>query len=132
MENLPVLAGSFSSLIFVLGNVSMLVKAWRTRDVQSYSLAQVGLNNIGNIVHWLYVSSLPFGPIWFLHAFFTLSTGIMLIWCLMYRYRPALMEKQTTETLKRVKRNARRITQTLEFPKLQLSEGEKLSSKDIS
>ncbi len=105
MENLPVLAGSFSSLIFMLGNVSMLIKAWQTRDVRSYSLAQIGLNNIGNAVHWLYISSLPFGPIWFLHACFTLSAGIMLIWCLMYRYAPTLTEKQTTETVKATARS---------------------------
>lgn len=115
MENLQILAGSVSSLIFMLGTWSMLVKAWRTRDMRSYSLAQIGLNNLGNVVHWIYIASLPFGPIWFLHGFFTLSTFFMLVWCILYRHAPELVEKRTTDTLKR-------ITQSMEFRRVQLND----------
>lgn len=131
MESLQILAGTISSFIFMLGTLSMLIKAWRTRDVRSYSLAQIGLYNIGNVVHWLYVVSLPFGPIWFLHGFFTLASAVMLIWCVLYRCAPALTEKRTTETLKRVTASAGRLPQTLEFPRVELGEGEALGQKDI-
>ena len=82
MQNLQLLAGSISSIMFMLGTVNMLQKAWRTRDVRSYSLRQLTLNNIGNCIHWVYISGLPLGPIWFLHGFFTLATVVMLVWCL--------------------------------------------------
>ncbi len=88
VNDFQILAGSVSSLIFMLGNLSMLLKAWRTRDVHSYSLVQLLLNNFGNAVHWIYVVGLPFGPIWFLHGFFTLSSAIMLFWCVTYRRAP--------------------------------------------
>lgn len=130
MESLQILAGTISSCIFMLRTLSMLIKAWRTRDVRSYSLAQIGLYNVGNVVHWLYVISLPFGPIWFLHGFFTLSSAVMLIWCILYRFAPALTEKRTTETLKRVTATARRISQPAEFPRVQIDEGDALSRKD--
>ena len=122
MENLQILAGSISSLIFMLGTVTMLKKAWSTRDVRSYSLGQLVLNNIGNLVHWLYISSLPFGPIWLLHGFFTISTILMLIWCIMYRYAPEAVEKRTTETLQRVTQTTDIIVRTMEIPKLTIND----------
>jgi hypothetical protein len=120
MENLPVLAGSLSSLIFTLGTLDMLRKAWRTKDVRSYSVYQLLLNNIGNGVHWLYISSLPFGPIWLLHSFYTVSTLLMLTWWLLYRYAPEATTKRTTQTLKRISQTVHRITETTEFPKVGL------------
>jgi hypothetical protein len=50
------------------------------------------VNNIGNLFYWLYVISLPFGPIYFLHGFFTLVSLLMLIWYLAYRTRPEPMK----------------------------------------
>jgi hypothetical protein len=108
MDSVPIIAGSISSLIFATGTLNMLIKAWRTKDVHSYSVMQLALNNVGNVVHWLYISSLPFGPIWFLHGFFTLSTAMMLLWYWTYHYRP--------KTAKRITHTVRRITRTMETP----------------
>ena len=49
----------------------MLLKAFTTHDLRSYSLTHIALSNVGNLIHWVYVASLPVGPIWFLHGFFT-------------------------------------------------------------
>jgi len=62
----------------------MLLKAIKTRDLKSYSLGHLVLSNLGNLIHWVYVTSLPFGPIWFLHGFYTLVTAVMLIWYFHY------------------------------------------------
>jgi hypothetical protein len=71
-------------LIFVSGNFPMLVKAFKTKNMKSYSLGNIALSNLGNVIYWIYVSSLPLGPIWFLHGFFTVTTALMLIWFLCY------------------------------------------------
>jgi uncharacterized protein with PQ loop repeat len=80
------LAGVMSTSIFTLSHIPMLVRAYRTRDLRSYSPANLVLSNIGNAIHWLYIVNLPFGPIWFLHSFYTLVTGLMLFWYLRYRH----------------------------------------------
>src|SRR5262245_4975646 len=85
MEQIQVVAGSLAGLIFAAGSVDMVVKAWRTKDLRSYSLGQIVLNNVGNLFYWLYVLSLPFGPIYFMHGFFTLVSLLMLIWYFAYR-----------------------------------------------
>ena len=82
--NLPNIAGIISTALFALGTLPMLVKAFRTRDLASYSLGNLLLNNIGNIIYSMYVFSLPQGPIWFLHSFYLLITGLMLVWYLKY------------------------------------------------
>ena len=79
MAEIQVLAGSFSSIIFVGSSLPMVSKALRTRDLRSYSLANIGLANAGNVIYWLYVSALPPGPVWFLHAFNTLVAILMLV-----------------------------------------------------
>lgn len=81
---LPTLAGTISSLMFMTSTLPMLLKALQTRDLRSYSPAQIGLANLGNLLHWLYIASLPFGPIWLLHAFHTVTTGLMLVFYLRY------------------------------------------------
>jgi len=80
MDSAQIIAGSVSSLFFATGTLNMLVKAWRTKDVHSYSVMQLTLNNVGNVVHQLHISGLPFGPISLLHGFFTLSTAMMRLW----------------------------------------------------
>ena len=70
----PVLAGMVSTTLFVGSYLPMLVKAFRTRDLDSYSLGNLVLANVGNAVHSVYVFSLPVGPIWFLHTFYLLAT----------------------------------------------------------
>ena len=82
---LSLLAGTISTSIFSLGHVPMLVRAYRTKDLRSYSPTSLLLTNLGNAFHWLYVLNLPFGPIWFLHSFYTIVAATMLFWYLQYR-----------------------------------------------
>ncbi len=73
------LAGSISSLMFAAGTLPMVFKAIRTRDLRSYSLGNIALSNLGNLVYWIYLAGLPFGPVWFLHIFNTVTTLVMLL-----------------------------------------------------
>lgn len=86
--DLPVIAGTISTLIFAASTLPMLVKAFRTRDLASYSFGQIALANCGNAVHSLYVFSLPLGPIWLLHSFYLVSTAVMLCWYVRYEGLP--------------------------------------------
>ena len=56
---MPVVAGAVSSAIFAASSLPMLVKAFRTKDLKSYSLPNIALSNVGNVVHSVYVYSLP-------------------------------------------------------------------------
>ena len=84
MSNLPILAGVVSTVIFAASTLPMLVKAYRTHDLSSYSFGQIGLANVGNAVHSVYVFSLPPGPLWVLHSFYLTSTALMLVWFVRY------------------------------------------------
>lgn len=75
---IQIIAGVASTFIFIGSNVPMLVKALVTKDLRSYSPGQIGLANLGNFLHWLYIASLPVGPVWFLHGFNTLVALLML------------------------------------------------------
>jgi len=86
--DLPTIAGFISTALFGLGTLPMLTKAFRTRNLASYSLSNILLSNVGNIIYSLYVFNLPFGPIWFLHGYYLLSTGLMLVWYLRYEGWP--------------------------------------------
>lgn len=101
MEQMQMVAGSLAGLIFAAGSMDMLVKAWRTKDLRSYSLGQIVLNNVGNLFYWLYVLSLPFGPIYFMHGFFTLVSLLMLVWYFAYRKVPKTT-KQMPEQFQQV------------------------------
>lgn len=83
---LSLVAGTISSLIFAGSYVPMLWKVAWTRDVRSYSWPNIMMANIGNLVHWLYVISLPPGPVWVLHTFYTLASLLLLV--LYLRFRP--------------------------------------------
>jgi hypothetical protein len=85
--NLPILAGACSTAMFALSTLPMMVKAVRTKDLSSYSLGYILLNNVGNAVHSVYIFHLPAGPIWLLHLFHTVSTALMLVWYLRYERR---------------------------------------------
>jgi hypothetical protein len=39
-------------------------------------------------VHSIYVFSLPPGPLWILHSFYLVTTGLMLAWFLRYELLP--------------------------------------------
>jgi uncharacterized protein with PQ loop repeat len=87
-NNLPTIAGFISTALFGLGTLPMLAKAFRTRNLASYSLGNILMSNVGNIIYSIYVFQLPPGPIWFLHSYNLLSTGLMLIWYLQYEGLP--------------------------------------------
>lgn len=86
--NLPTIAGTISTTIFALGTLPMLTKAFHTKNLASYSLDNLLLSNAGNLIHSFYVFNLPPGPIWVLHSFYLLSSGLMLIWYLRYEGWP--------------------------------------------
>jgi len=83
-HSLSMLAGFASSTIFISSNLPMLYKAFKTKDLSSYSLGYLVLGNLGNTVYWLYVISLPIGPVWFLQAFFSTASALMLFCYLHY------------------------------------------------
>lgn len=88
--DVPMLAGTVSTVLFVSSYLPMLVKAFRTHDLESYSLANLVIANVGNGVYSVYVFSLPPGPIWVLHGFYLCSTAMMLVWHRMFvRREPA-------------------------------------------
>ncbi len=84
INDLPLIAGSVSTVIFATSYMPMLVKAVRTKDLSSYSRAQLVLTNFGNVLYSAYVFSLPFGPIWALHSFYLVATALMLAWYVRY------------------------------------------------
>ncbi len=84
--NIAVVAGTVSTAIFVMSTLPMLLKAFRTKDLKSYSLGNILLSNVGNIVHAVYIFNLPPGPIWLLHTFNLVTTALMLIWYLRYEF----------------------------------------------
>jgi hypothetical protein len=92
LSSVPVLAGITSTVIFVGSTLPMLAKAARTRDLGSYSLGNLGLANAGNVVHSLYVFSLPAGPLWVLHGFYLVTSGLMLGWYVRYEHLPIRSE----------------------------------------
>jgi uncharacterized protein with PQ loop repeat len=78
-QHLSFIAGAISSFIFVGSHVPMLWKAYRTKDLRSYSRLNLMLVNVGNLIYWLYLISLPPGPVWLLHTFYTISSGLLLM-----------------------------------------------------
>lgn len=85
---LPTIAGIISTALFAVGTLPMLAKAFRTKNLASYSLGNILLSNVGNLIYSLYVFDLPPGPIWILHSYNLLSTGLMLVWYLRYEGWP--------------------------------------------
>ena len=85
--DIAVIAGSASTVIFVISTLPMLIKAGRTKNLTSYSLGNIGLANAGNLIYAVYVLSLPLGPIWALHGFHLATTGLMLFWYLRHTRR---------------------------------------------
>lgn len=101
--NLPLIAGFISTALFALGTLPMVTKAFRTKNLASYSLGNILMSNVGNLIYSIYVFNLPPGPIWFLHSYNLLSTGLMLVWYLKYEGFPLqlqiLGESATTRLL---------------------------------
>src|SRR5688500_11410815 len=88
MDAFPVMAGTLSTVIFGTSMLPMLVKAARTKDLGSYSLGNIVLANVGNVIHSIYVFHLPAGPVWALHTFYLVTTALMLVWYLRYTKLP--------------------------------------------
>ena len=88
----PTIAGFVSTGLFAVSSLPMLVKAFRTHDLASYSLGNILLSNVGNIIYSVYVFHLPLGPVWLLHGFNLLTTGLMLAWYLKYEGWPCRVE----------------------------------------
>ena len=86
-ESVQILAGFASTVIFASSKLPMLAKALRTRDLHSYSIGHIGLSASGNLIYWLYVVSLPMGPIWLLQGLFTLADLLMLSFYVVYELR---------------------------------------------
>jgi len=100
VDNLQMMAGAVSSVILMMGTLPMLYKAWRTKDLRSYSLPHIICGNVGNLLHWAYVLSLPPGPTWVLQGFYTMATFLMLVWYLTYnRRRSSGTDERTRQTL---------------------------------
>jgi len=102
--NLPVIAGTISTTIFALSTLPMLLKAFRTKDLKSYSLGNILLANVGNAIHSVYVFNLPSGPIWLLHTFYLVTTGLMLVWYLRYEWQPGNRRRLTEQIAQSVAR----------------------------
>jgi uncharacterized protein with PQ loop repeat len=85
--NLSVIAGTISTSVFVLSTLPMLFKAFQTKDLKSYSLGNLLLSNMGNLIHSVYIFSLPPGPIWLLHSFYLVTTALMLWWYVRFAWR---------------------------------------------
>jgi uncharacterized protein with PQ loop repeat len=87
MQSLAVLAGTVSTVLFAVSTLPMLIKAARSKELNSYSRGNLVLANVGNAVHSIYVLQLPPGPIWALHAFYVITSALMLFWHLRYARR---------------------------------------------
>lgn len=92
--NLPVFAGVVSTTLFALSTLPMLLKAFQTKDLSSYSLGNILLSNVGNLFHSIYVFNLPPGPIWLLHTFYLVTMGLMLVWYIRYEWQPSSQRQQ--------------------------------------
>jgi hypothetical protein len=97
--DISVAAGSLATGVFAVSTLPMMVKARRTRDVRSYSLGNIVLGNVGNLLYTVYVLHLPMGPIWALHAFHTVTTGLMLYWYARFVLIPRRRRRRTRAAL---------------------------------
>lgn len=88
MHELALFAGSAAATIFVISQLPMLIKACRTKDLTSYSFANIGLANLGNVLYAIYVVQMPIGPVWAIHGFNLTTSGLMLFWYLRHGWRP--------------------------------------------
>lgn len=91
--NLSIIAGSIATFLVVLSTLPMVAKAYRTKDLKSYSLGYLLLGNVGNLFYSIYVYHLPIGPIWVLHTFYLIVTGLMLYWYLRYEGWPRMLRR---------------------------------------
>jgi hypothetical protein len=89
MREFALFAGSAAAGIFMISQLPMLIKARRTKDLTSYSFANIGLANFGNVLYAVYIFQVPVGPAWAIHGFNVTTSGLMLFWYLRHGWRPA-------------------------------------------
>ena len=99
INDLPLIAGAASTVIFAASYLPMLVKAARTKDLSSYSRTQLVLTNLANVLYSAYVFTLPPGPIWALHSFYLVTSAVMLTWSIRYRRRVAAPKGSATSAV---------------------------------
>ena len=99
ISDVALIAGTVSTSIFVASYLPMLVKAARSRDLSSYSVLNLVLANVGNGVHSIYVFSLPAGPLWALHTFYLVSSGLMLWWWVRFRRPQAAASDESADAV---------------------------------
>lgn len=116
MLDLPLFAGAISSAMFVVGTLPMIYKAFATKSLQSYSLSSLLFNNLGNLLHALYVYSLPPGPLWLLHTFHLITTALMLFWYLRYEGRRKFSESGVPAAWMTVTQKVAALAQSLRAP----------------
>jgi uncharacterized protein with PQ loop repeat len=87
MHELALVAGTAAAAIFMISQLPMLIKARRTKDLASYSIANIGLANVGNVLYAVYIVQVPVGPAWAIHGFNLTTAGLMLFWYLRYGWR---------------------------------------------
>jgi uncharacterized protein with PQ loop repeat len=100
--SLPTIAGFISTALFALVTLPMLSKAFRSKNLASYSFGNILLSNIGNLIYSIYVFQLPPGPIWFLYLYNLVSTGLMLVWYLRYEGLPQRLQSASHQTRLRI------------------------------
>jgi len=66
-----------ATVIFALSALPMRLKAAQTKNLASYSLGNIVLSNVGIVIYAVYVFDLPMGPVWALHSFYLVTTGLM-------------------------------------------------------
>ena len=85
------IAGTTFTIIFAASALLMLLRAYRTRELTSYSRGNIIKVNTGKVVHSVYVYSLLAGC---RSVCCTASTwspqAIMLVWCPRYEWHPQL------------------------------------------
>jgi uncharacterized protein with PQ loop repeat len=99
MHELALFAGSAAAVIFMLSQLPMLAKACRTRNLTSYSFANIGLANLGNVLYAVYVVHVPLGPVWAIHGFNSTTSGLMLFWYLRHGRRTPVTARRTPSDL---------------------------------
>jgi hypothetical protein len=95
----PVIAGTVSTIFFISAELPMVLKAFRTRNLSSYSLGNILIANAGNLVYSIYVFSLPPGPIWLMHTFYLTTTAVMLAMYARYEGIPNARVRQARHRL---------------------------------
>lgn len=84
MHDFALFAGSAAAAIFMISQLPMVIKACRTKNLSSYSFANIGLANVGNVLYAVYVFQVPLGPVWAVHGFNLTTSGVMLTMYLRY------------------------------------------------